>query len=243
MSHRATGWSRPCRPLGGRAIGILAALLLVGAPTAVAALPSPGGLPIATTTTRTGRGFGPLALLPVTGSAGGDHEQQVTRLVVHRYQEESDGQADGLRWMQGRYYGVDPNGQGCYLIETVVRQPDGSILWQRTHEPFDFPCEQRRVLCRTDSGRWRRVRSETSLALGYDVPVSSVRAYHMAPNPLPVVVGYWGMPVASGCESPPDYLWHESRPALASRRAYEPTPFPHPQLELVWVELSPYLLP
>lgn len=241
MSHRTTGLSRPRRPLAGP-VGLLA-LLLAGAPAAVAAVPTSGGLPIAATTTRTGRGFGPLTLLPVPGPAGGDHEQQMTRLVVHRYQEESDGQADGLRWMQGRYYWVDANGQGCYLIETVVRRPDGTILWQRTHEPFEFPCEQRRVQCRTDPGRWRRVRSETSLALGYDVPVSSLRAYNMAPNPLPVVVGYWGVPAVSGCDSPPDYLWHESRPALASRRASQPTPFPRHQLELVWIELTPYLPP
>lgn len=241
MNHRTAGFPRPRRALGGP-IGILA-LLLAGTAAAVAALPMSGGLSIAATTTRTGRGFGPLALLPVTGSAGGDHEQQVTRLVVRRYQEESDGQADGLRWMQGRYYWVDANGQGCYLIETVVRRPDGSILWQRTHEPFDFPCEQRRVLCPTDSGRWRRVRSETSLALGYDVLLSSSRVYNVAPNPLPVVVGYWGVPVASPCESLPDYLWHESRTALAPRRSCQPTPFPRHQLELVWVELTPYLVP
>jgi hypothetical protein len=87
------------------------------------------------------------------------------------------------------------------------------------------------------------VRSETSLALGYESPVYPLRAYNLAPNPLAVIVGYWGVPAASGCEPAPDYLWHESRTASAPRRAYEPTPFPRPQVELVWIELTPYLLP
>lgn len=224
-----------------RHLHIALGLLLAASPALALPAPIYGGLTIGSVITFIGTVAGTVSMFTNVGTYQGDYEEQETKLKVSSYYDQCDGLYGGVRWTQTRRYWINTSGDPMYEITAICRYPDGSTLWKTEQKLFDYYREQRDYYCSPQPGFWSQVVSRTYLCLGYEVPKPARLAQHAAPNPLPVIIGYWGVPLQTTCNDNPDYTWHESREALAPRRSYASVPFPRNNLQIDRVELTPRL--